>query len=202
MCQYIPHSNHYCSSYNAKGTVAKKIFILNKNIVHLIDDIFWHLGFKTETQAEKVIIIIHIILFISLMTLMTLVTLILIIRIIIRCVKIFVLQITCGRTKGLLLPKQLMPWAISFALPCAPGGFPTSVRPTRTTPPLLPARPSGTARWWSLIESIVLLLPTYTNPVWWRMPVALFFQWIPGRIATSCFVIMMIIYEISEIIVS
>ena len=48
------------------------------------------------------------------MTLMTLVTLILIIRIIIRCVKIFVLQITCGRTKGLLLPKQLMPLGDQF----------------------------------------------------------------------------------------
>ena len=56
----------------------KKIFMLNKNIVHLIDDIFWHMGFKTETQAEKVILIIHFLAF------ETIITLILIIRIIAR----------------------------------------------------------------------------------------------------------------------
>ena len=38
----------------------KKIFMLNKNIVHLIDDIFWNMGFKTETQADKVMHIIPI----------------------------------------------------------------------------------------------------------------------------------------------
>mmetsp|Transcript_35176 Transcript_35176/g.73671 ORF Transcript_35176/g.73671 Transcript_35176/m.73671 type:complete len:98 (+) Transcript_35176:305-598(+) len=30
------------------------MFFLNKNIVHLIDNIFWNMGFKTETRAEKV----------------------------------------------------------------------------------------------------------------------------------------------------
>ena len=34
--------------------------MLNKNIVHLIDDIFWNMGFKTETQADKVMHIIPI----------------------------------------------------------------------------------------------------------------------------------------------
>ena len=38
----------------------KKIFMLNKNIVHLIDDIFWNMGFRTETQADKVMHIIPI----------------------------------------------------------------------------------------------------------------------------------------------
>ena len=38
----------------------KKIFMLNKNIVHLIDDIFWNMGFKTETQADMVMHIIPI----------------------------------------------------------------------------------------------------------------------------------------------
>ncbi len=42
------------------------MFILNKNIVHLIDDIFWNMGFKTETQAEKVIICINFIMLIML----------------------------------------------------------------------------------------------------------------------------------------
>ena len=50
-----------------------------------------------------------------------------------KCIKILALQITCGRTKGLLLPKQLMAWAISFVLPCAQAGFPTSVT-DNTTP--------------------------------------------------------------------
>jgi hypothetical protein len=37
--------------YSAKGAVVKKIPLLNKNFVHFIDDIFWNMGFKTETQA-------------------------------------------------------------------------------------------------------------------------------------------------------
>ena len=32
------------------------MYLVNKNIVNLIDDIFWKMGFKTETDAEKVII--------------------------------------------------------------------------------------------------------------------------------------------------
>ena len=54
MCQCLTICYYWWCSYNAKGAVVKQIFLLNKNIVHLIDDIFWHLGFKTETQAEKV----------------------------------------------------------------------------------------------------------------------------------------------------
>ncbi len=45
--------------HTAKGTVVKKNPLFNKNMIHLIDDIFWTLGFKNETQAEKVIEIIH-----------------------------------------------------------------------------------------------------------------------------------------------
>ncbi len=93
----LSHSHSCCSRYSVKGTVAKQIFILNKNIVHLIDDMFWYMGFKTESQAEKVILIIH---FILIITLITIITLIRIISIIARYVKILDLQITCGRTKG------------------------------------------------------------------------------------------------------
>ncbi len=39
----------------AKGTIVKKIPLFNKNMIHLINKIFWDLGFKNETQAEKVI---------------------------------------------------------------------------------------------------------------------------------------------------
>ncbi len=48
--------------YSAKGTVVKKISLIDKSLIHLIDDIFWNVGFKNETQAEKVIVIILIIL--------------------------------------------------------------------------------------------------------------------------------------------
>ena len=34
--------------------------MLNKNIVPLIDDIFWNMGFKTETQASKIMHVIPI----------------------------------------------------------------------------------------------------------------------------------------------
>ena len=50
--------------YSSKGSIVKKMPILNKNIVHLVDDMFWNMGFKTETHAEKVVSIIHIILYI------------------------------------------------------------------------------------------------------------------------------------------
>ncbi len=36
--------------------MVKKMNLMDKNIVHLIDDIFWKTGFKTETEAGKVII--------------------------------------------------------------------------------------------------------------------------------------------------
>jgi hypothetical protein len=43
-----------------------------------------------------------------------------------RFVLILVLQITCGRTKAHLLPSLLIPWVISFILPCVLDGFHTS----------------------------------------------------------------------------
>ena len=35
--------------------------LLSRDLIHLIDDIFWDLRFKNETQTKKVIVIIHII---------------------------------------------------------------------------------------------------------------------------------------------
>ncbi len=85
----------------------------------------------------------------------------------VRCVKILELLITCGRTEGRLLPKPLMTWGISFVLQCVQAGFkfPTFERPTRTMPPQLPACPWGRASWWSLIELLVLLFATNSDPV-------------------------------------
>ncbi len=42
--------------YSSKAGSSKKMYLVNKNIVNLIDDIFWKMAFKTETDAEKVII--------------------------------------------------------------------------------------------------------------------------------------------------
>jgi hypothetical protein len=88
----------------SKELSSKRFSYLNNNIVHLIDAMFWYMGFKTESQAEKVIFIIHFILFIPFITVITLIRIICIIA---RYVKILGLQITYGRTKGLLLPKPL-----------------------------------------------------------------------------------------------
>ena len=56
-----------------------------------------------------------------------------------RSVKNLELQITCGKTKGRILPKVLMHWAISFALPCESAGFPTGL-PGKRRPCSRPAR--------------------------------------------------------------
>ena len=50
--------------------------MLNKNIVHLIDDIFWNMGFKMETQADKVMLIISIKRIISIMCIILIISLI------------------------------------------------------------------------------------------------------------------------------
>ena len=43
---------HYFAGSSSMGTVVKKISMLNKNLVNLIDDIFWIMGFKTESQRH------------------------------------------------------------------------------------------------------------------------------------------------------
>ncbi len=48
-------------THPAKKTIVKKIPLFNNNMVYLIDENFWNLGFKNETQAEKVIICILLI---------------------------------------------------------------------------------------------------------------------------------------------
>ena len=60
--------------YSAIGLISKKVFMLNKNIVHLIDDIFWNMGFKTET--DKVMRIISIIRILSIMFIILIISLI------------------------------------------------------------------------------------------------------------------------------
>ncbi len=57
-------------SYSEEGLIFRKQFVSNKNIVHLIEEILWNLGFRHETQAEMAIPIIRIILIIPIIYLM------------------------------------------------------------------------------------------------------------------------------------
>ena len=41
---------------SSKGAISKQMFVINKNIVHLVDDIIWNSGFKTESQGEQVLL--------------------------------------------------------------------------------------------------------------------------------------------------
>jgi len=36
------------------GTKFTNLFLFNEKMLHLVDDIFWHLGFKSAEHAEKV----------------------------------------------------------------------------------------------------------------------------------------------------
>ena len=58
---------------------------MNKNIVHLIDNIFWNMGFKTKTLADKVVhIMLIIISTIHIISIFSIMHIILIISIILR----------------------------------------------------------------------------------------------------------------------
>ena len=61
MCKCFLTSCLFCHRYSSKGAVVKKVSLINKGLFHLIDDIFWNLGFKNETHAEKVTMLIRII---------------------------------------------------------------------------------------------------------------------------------------------
>jgi len=38
------------------GTKFTNLFLFNEKMLHLVDDIFWHLGFKSAEHAEKVML--------------------------------------------------------------------------------------------------------------------------------------------------
>ncbi len=50
------------ASRSSTDEFVKKEYILNKNIVHLLDDIFWNMSFKNPTHADRVIMFIIFIL--------------------------------------------------------------------------------------------------------------------------------------------
>jgi hypothetical protein len=51
--------NSHCLFLQSSLLICKKVNIINKGMVCLVDCIFWIFGFKTEMQAEKVIFLTH-----------------------------------------------------------------------------------------------------------------------------------------------
>ncbi len=96
---------------------------LKKNIIHLVDDIFWNCRFKTELQGEQVIIIQFL-------------------RLIYHCyysdncnyfrfMLILDFQTKFGWTNVQLLPRRSMIWEICFVWHCKRDGLLTLQRPIR-----------------------------------------------------------------------
>ena len=157
-------------------------------------------GIRPGHLHRDSLVVIHIM---HIIRIISIIRIILIIRIIFRFVKILDLQTTCGRTRGRWLPNPLITWAISFVLPCVPGGFPTSVVCTerRMVWPRW-ALLWEKAPWWSMIESTPLLDAASTVLPWWMMRLACNLQWIPTLNATFGCGIMRIIETIIAIIVT
>jgi hypothetical protein len=124
--------------------MVKKMYLMNKNIVHLIDDIFWKTGFKTETEAGKVIIrIITIILLVLDYTYYKHYS----INAKFKFAWIMELQITCGRTSALRSPNLLRLWVISFVQSCAlvASGWPKNFQTTYAAGPASTTYAAGPA---------------------------------------------------------
>jgi hypothetical protein len=96
----------------------EKIYILNKNIIHLVDDFFWFMGFKTTVDAERVNICIICIFCIIPNLLCPF-----------RSVQSSVLQIMCGKTLVRQWPKLWIALAMNFALCSVLDGLRTSTKP-------------------------------------------------------------------------
>jgi hypothetical protein len=77
--------------------------LVNKNIVNLIDDILWKMGFKTETDAEKVTIRITLLIleYTSYANYFD--------YFCFRFAWILELHITCGRTNARISPDRFKP---------------------------------------------------------------------------------------------
>ncbi len=106
-----------------KDLFTKKTILVNKSIVHLVDDIFWNCGFKTESHVEQEIIdsivVIYIIAIIALIVING------------RFMSIWALQTTCGRKSAPQSLRRLTIWEISSVWPCERAGLHTSRRPIR-----------------------------------------------------------------------
>ncbi len=148
-------------------------------MIYLIDKIFWNLGFKNETQAEKVIIwIIRII------------DVILLIRIILIISIISLVQVELGIADHVWQEKSA---AITGTIDALGNRFEPELRTgcqwlayiretysdwLRQLPPWeKPERP------WCLIESLMLLVCMLTDSQWWMCQLASFLQWIHTQIA-------------------
>ncbi len=69
-----------CTSRSSTDEFLKKEYLVNKNIVHLINHIFWHMPFKNPTHADRVIMLIMFIIHV-IMTIILIIRFMVIIRI-------------------------------------------------------------------------------------------------------------------------
>ncbi len=55
---YFTYSHHHRIKWYNESCLQESVLFFNKSNVHLVDNIFWYYGFKTESQGEQVIIAI------------------------------------------------------------------------------------------------------------------------------------------------
>ena len=143
------------------GLFMKKVHVLNQGIVHLINDIFWNCGFKTETTGEQVILdycnywiywallsycdcslllmllsllnIIGIIVSIEIFDVIVLIDGIVLLYDFARSALISVFLIIFGPINVLQLRNGLMIWEMSSVLQCARDGWLILRRPMLST---------------------------------------------------------------------
>jgi hypothetical protein len=108
------------------GTLPREL--ISRDLIHLIDDIFWNLGFNLndETQAEKVIVIIHTISqVLSLISIITIIPIIPIIPIT-NSINYIAGSYRTRNPQSRLAGKD---WVLSSSLNCVWHGWHTSARP-------------------------------------------------------------------------
>ena len=184
--------------YSAIGLISKKVFMLNKNIVHLIDDISGIWDSKRRPRPTWLCNYINYTYFINYVHYTNYIAY----THYCRFVRILELRTTCGRRRERWLPNQLITWAISFVLLFVPDGFHTSVVCTHMMVRPMPALLWEKAPSSSKNESTPLLDATNIDHSWWIMQLACNLQWNPTEKATFCFGIMRIIEKIIAIIVT
>ncbi len=178
--------------HSARVTVVKKTPLINKNMIHLIDNIFWNSGFKNETQAERVIVIIHII---------PIIYIILLIRFILVILIMSQVRVAVWIAYHVWQEKRAAIAATVDALgdkfkPELRAGWLAYIRKTYPDGPAAPAATVGEETlvlgdW--VLDALGLM---HTDLQWWMCRLASFLQWIFTQIAFSISEIMGIIYPL------
>jgi hypothetical protein len=144
------------------GTLPREL--LSIDLIHLIDDIFWNLTFNNKTQAEKVIVIMHIIYLISIIPIILIISIILQVRIKLR------IPDHVWQEKRSVIAATIdglgHHWVLSSSLNCVRHGWRTSARPIRMGR-LQKLTAWERACWRLMIESLMLLvcILTYNSDI-------------------------------------